>query len=182
MPEQTSTDERKTFLDLSMTQLVGSSLAAATAAFLGSRVGLVGTIVGAAVASVVSAVAGAAYTASLRHTHLLLKGRARISWGHIAAGAAVIFVITALVITGTELLTGRSFDGSKGTSVGRAVNGGSGKDQPAPSPTTKPTATPSGTASPSPVDPSASPSDQPTDQPTTSVSPSPTVTTPTTQP
>ena len=55
-------------LDLSLSQIIGGALAAMTAAAVGSRVGLAGTIIGAAVASVVAGVAGALYTASLRHT------------------------------------------------------------------------------------------------------------------
>jgi len=54
------TDEtkRKPFLDLSATQLIGGSLAAATAAALGSRLGVVGTIVGAALVSPLGSVVG----------------------------------------------------------------------------------------------------------------------------
>ena len=157
------TDEtnRKPFLDLSATQLIGGSLAAATAAALGSRLGVVGTIVGAALVSVVSAVAGALYTQSLRRTHELIRARetlgarerlamvgavarrptlrdephpdtqeieaavedatpsiwSRVTWKHVAAAAGAFFVITALVVTGTELLTGRSLDGSSRTTV-----------------------------------------------------------------
>ena len=48
---------RAKLLDLSLTQLLGGSMAAATAAALGSRLGVVGTIAGAAVLSVVSAIA-----------------------------------------------------------------------------------------------------------------------------
>jgi hypothetical protein len=55
-------------LDLSLTQVVGGALAAMTAATLGSRLGLAGTVVGAALASVVAAVGGSLYTASLRRT------------------------------------------------------------------------------------------------------------------
>lgn len=53
---------------LSVAQVVGGALAAMTAAALGSRLSLAGTVLGAAIASVVAAVAGAAYTASLRRT------------------------------------------------------------------------------------------------------------------
>ena len=53
---------------LSVSQVVGGALAAMTAAALGSRLSLAGTIVGAAFASVIAAVAGALYTASLRRT------------------------------------------------------------------------------------------------------------------
>ena len=55
-------------LDLSLTKIVGGALAAMTAAALGSRLSVAGTIVGAALASVIAAVAGALYTASLKHT------------------------------------------------------------------------------------------------------------------
>lgn len=55
-------------IDLSPTQVLGGALAAMTAAFLGSRLSVAGTVVGAALASVVAAVAGSVYTASLRST------------------------------------------------------------------------------------------------------------------
>jgi hypothetical protein len=55
-------------LDLSATQIVGGALAAMTAAALGSRLSVAGTIVGAALASIIAAVAGSLYTASLRRT------------------------------------------------------------------------------------------------------------------
>lgn len=48
-----------------MTQVFGASLAAVTAAFLGSRLGVAGTLVGAGVASVVSTVGAKVYTESL---------------------------------------------------------------------------------------------------------------------
>lgn len=53
---------------LSVAQVVGGALAAMTAAALGSRLSVAGTVLGAAVASVIAAVAGAVYTASLRRT------------------------------------------------------------------------------------------------------------------
>lgn len=53
---------------LSIVQIVGGALAAMTAAALGSRLSLAGTVVGAAFASVVAALASALYTASLRRT------------------------------------------------------------------------------------------------------------------
>jgi len=53
---------------LSIAQIVGGALAAMTAAALGSRLSLAGTVLGAAFASVIAAVAGALYTASLRRT------------------------------------------------------------------------------------------------------------------
>jgi hypothetical protein len=66
-PDQTPTKTRAKVLDLSLTQLLGGSAAAATAAALGSRLGVVGTIAGAAVLSLISAVAASLYTASMTH-------------------------------------------------------------------------------------------------------------------
>jgi len=66
---------------LSITQVVGGALAAMTAAALGSRLSVAGTIVGAAFASVIAAVAGAIYTSSLRRTsetvRTVIKSRTR---------------------------------------------------------------------------------------------------------
>lgn len=55
-------------VQFSLPQLLGSALAAATAAYLGSTLGTAGTIVGAALASIVGAVAGTLYTAGLDRT------------------------------------------------------------------------------------------------------------------
>ena len=209
------TDEtkRKPFLDLSATQLIGGSLAAATAAALGSRLGVVGTITGAALVSVVSAVAGALYTQSLRRTHELIRARetlgarerlakvgagvrrptlrdephpdsqeieeaveeatpsiwSRVTWKGVAAAAGAFFVITALVITGTELLTGQSLDGSSRTTVTDVLkaSGSSGTSDhvsPArPTPRTDPTASTSVAPT---TEPSTAPLSEPTDAPT----------------
>jgi hypothetical protein len=78
MTEQLNTEtaqpaRRATLLDLSFTQLIAGSLAAATAAFLGSRLGWVGTITGAAIGSVVSAVASSLYTASMTRAREALR-------------------------------------------------------------------------------------------------------------
>lgn len=58
----------KRILDLSATQLTGGALAAMTSAVIGARLGVAGTILGAAVGSVVAGVAGSLYTTSLRRT------------------------------------------------------------------------------------------------------------------
>lgn len=55
-------------LELSLTQILGSTGAAVTAAFLGSRLCVAGTLIGAALASVISVVGGALYTTSLKAT------------------------------------------------------------------------------------------------------------------
>ena len=53
----------------SLPQLTGGALAAATAALVGSQLGVAGTIFGAAVASVIGGVAGTLYSAGLDRTH-----------------------------------------------------------------------------------------------------------------
>ena len=214
-PLMTDETNRKPFLDLSATQLIGGSLAAATAAALGSRLGVVGTIAGAALVSVVSAVAGALYTQSLRRTPELIRARetlgarerlalvgavarrptlrdephsdtqeieaavedatpsiwSRVTWKGVAATAGVFFVITALVITGTELLTGQSLDGSSGTTVADVLEGGgsSGGTSGNESPTGQtPTTDPSGSTSVVPTtDPTTGPSTDPSTDPST---------------
>lgn len=60
--------EQKRFVDLSATQLAGGALAAMTSAVIGARLGVAGTIAGAAIGSIVAGVAGALYTASLKRT------------------------------------------------------------------------------------------------------------------
>ncbi len=82
------TDQRATFLDLSLTQLAGGALAASSAAALGARIGVGGTLLGAALGSLVSAIAGAAYTHSLRRTRdfVLRRGRPDDADGSPAAG------------------------------------------------------------------------------------------------
>jgi hypothetical protein len=60
--------EPKRLFDLSATQLVGGALAAMTSAVIGARLGVAGTILGAAIGSIVAGIAGSLYTASLKHT------------------------------------------------------------------------------------------------------------------
>jgi hypothetical protein len=58
-----------TKLSFSLPQITGGALAAATAAAIGSQLGVAGTIFGAAVASVVGGVAGTLYSAGIDRTH-----------------------------------------------------------------------------------------------------------------
>jgi hypothetical protein len=60
-------------LDLSVPQILGGALAAMTAAALGARLSVAGTLVGAALASIIAAVAGSLYTASIRRTRDKVK-------------------------------------------------------------------------------------------------------------
>lgn len=70
-PEPTPPPARR--IDLSFTKIVAGALAAMTAAALGSRLSVAGTVIGAALASIIAAVASALYTASLAHTQAKVK-------------------------------------------------------------------------------------------------------------
>lgn len=139
-------------LDLSPAQVVGGSLAAATAAALSSGLGVAGTIAGAAVISMVTAVAGALYTQSLRRT----RERARTAAALIAvrrrgteapdlpvrppvrppvrialrprtviASVLVVFTLALAAITGFEMVTGHPLSGgSAGTTLGELTGTG----------------------------------------------------------
>lgn len=67
---------RRPMLDLSLTQLLGGALAAATGAALVARLGVAGTILGAAAISRMSVIGGAAYTHLLRHTRARVRSAA----------------------------------------------------------------------------------------------------------
>ena len=65
-PDKTSEPLQVKF---SLPQVAGGALAAATAALIGSQLGVAGTVLGAAVASVVGGVAATLYSAGLDRTH-----------------------------------------------------------------------------------------------------------------
>ncbi len=219
LPPQPAPGRRARVLDLSLAQVLGGSFAAATASAAGSRLGVVGTISGAAVISVVASVASAFYTTSLRHTGRHVSSVLRRGAGptvtrgpagpqpagrgpdirRLLAGAAVVFALAALAVTGVELVTGRSLDGGTGTTLSRTVRGATGAGVgPAvtgpegrsgrgaaltpstdptptvtPSQTPTPTATPSAPASPDASAPAAGPV-TPSASPTGDASPAPT--------
>ncbi len=103
-PSKPQDPPRKPALELSATQVVAGALAAMTAAYLGSRLSLAGTVVGAALASVVAAVAGSLYTASLRTTRhrvrTVLQGR--------ATGPALPTVVNAVPHRGAATVADRA--------------------------------------------------------------------------
>ena len=120
----------------------------------------------------------------------------RVTWKGVAATAGVFFVITALVITGAELLTGHSLDGTSRTTVTDVLKGGGSSGtsgdvpptgqtpttDPSGSPSVVPTTDPSTAASTDPLsDPTATPTvpeptPTPTGVPSTSTTPSPSAT------
>src|SRR3954447_17238311 len=85
IPDQNSRPPR---LGLSMSQLMASALAAASAAFGASFLGVAGTIIGAAVASVIATVASAMYASSLSRTSEVVHSTVT-QWTRTAATAPV---------------------------------------------------------------------------------------------
>jgi hypothetical protein len=71
MTEENPPPPRK--LELSSTQVVGSALAAVSAAFFASWLGTAGTLIGAAVGSIVATVGSATYTWWLRRTSAVVR-------------------------------------------------------------------------------------------------------------
>jgi hypothetical protein len=143
-PSPATPPDKDRKLDLSITQVLGGALAAMTAAALGSRLGVGGTIIGAAVASVIAGVAGAVYTASLRHTRDKVatvltsrrsddatpgavpeqtrvepaaRRRRSLPWKGVAAAAVATFAVALVALTGLESLAGGALSGGHGTTI-----------------------------------------------------------------
>lgn len=182
-----------------LTQIAGGALAAVTTAAVGSRLGVAGTLVGAAIASVLAAFASTLYTKGLEQTRegvrkIVLRGgkdkdevtetvvetRPGGTWkrpaavgGGMLATAAVTFVVSMGVVTGWEFGTGKTLDGRTGTTIGQVGNRGStAKPTPSASASAKPTATPSASSTASPTA-TATPSAAPSATPTSTTTPTP---------
>jgi hypothetical protein len=91
-------------IDLSFPQLIGGSVAAATAAALSTRLGVVGTIVGAGFASLVSAVVAATLAAWLRRAGDLTVRREPTRLRSLAVGAAAVALVAVAFNAGVDLL------------------------------------------------------------------------------
>ncbi|MGO4462382.1 hypothetical protein AB4039_34600 [Streptomyces sp. M-16] len=74
-------------LDLSVTQIAGSSLATVAAALLASKLGVYGTILGAGVVSVVATAGGPLIQHAFRRTGDQLRGSARAGAGRVRSSA-----------------------------------------------------------------------------------------------
>lgn len=236
-------------LDLSPTQVAGAALASVTAAFLGSRLGVAGTMLGAALTSVVITVGGALYQRSFdsakakavhaaakasekrlkrttvtrfvskegqkveatRHirltpgmhwpggetvvdedrtakidteaatrmlswpgteqaTEVVERGpssdrrKLRVRWVVVAASCAAAFVLSMLIVTGVEGVTGKPLSGGDGgTTLGQVLHRDSQPMPSAPAKPAKPQETPSEQPQPSmEVKPTQQPAEQPT--------------------
>ncbi|OIK23323.1 hypothetical protein [Streptomyces malaysiense] len=142
-------DAERKRIDLNVPQVAGSALAAVIAAKLASSFGVYGTILGAGVVSVIATCGGSVFQHFFRRTGEQLRVaktpaavsplagppaegeyspgtvyRARVrSWRRPVIAAALVFGVTMGGITTYELVSGSSFSGGSGTTVGDAVVG-----------------------------------------------------------
>ncbi|MER6070797.1 hypothetical protein ABT187_18595 [Streptomyces sp. NPDC001817] len=135
-------------IDLSVPQVAGSALAAVVAAKLASYFGVYGTILGAGVVSVVATCGGTLFQHFFKRTGEQLREAtvAPRPGGHVprapgeftdgtvyragargrrwpVVAAAVVFGVTMAGVTTYELVSGNTFSGGTGTTVGDAVTG-----------------------------------------------------------
>lgn len=145
----------RAFLGLSLTQVLGSALAAATSALAASFLGVAGTIIGALVGSLIATIGSAVYERSLSRAGTRLREvRPRVvtdrskrdllvveaaalqtpsaarrwqPWAGLAAGVVAAAALALGGITALEGALGHPVSDSSGagTSIGRAVEGGS---------------------------------------------------------
>jgi len=83
------TEEREPIkVSFSLPQIVGGALAAATAAAIGSQLGVAGTIFGAAVASIVGGIGGTLYSAGIDRTHRRVTEAIQRGYERVRTGEA----------------------------------------------------------------------------------------------
>lgn len=104
MTDFDSETDRPPFLDLSLPQLVAGATAAATSAILIGRMGLLGTVLGAASASIVSAVVTAGLVGGWHRVRAVPSRFPRNLRGLVVTAAALGLVVVAFQ-TGVELLS-----------------------------------------------------------------------------
>jgi hypothetical protein len=80
-------EARTPALDLSFTKITGGALAAVTTAVAASKLGVNGTLTGAAFGSIVSSIASALYAASLKTAHTRIRTTRTVVTGRGVAGA-----------------------------------------------------------------------------------------------
>lgn len=95
-PEDMVEQEKK--LEIKPAQVAAGALGAVTAAVLGAKLNLAGTVVGAAVASVVSTVGAALYQHSIERT--------RVRWAAAGLSAALVFLVGVVAFGSAEQVRG----------------------------------------------------------------------------
>ncbi len=106
--DETKADEPE--FKLSVTELGVGAVSAVSAAFLGSRLGVAGTLIGAAVGSIAVGVISTALKAAVHK----VKKRPRWVATSVLLTAVTTFVLALVLVTGQELTTGTSMDGRPG--------------------------------------------------------------------
>ena len=105
MSEENAPSRPARTIDLSLPQIVGGSVAAATAAALSTRLGIVGTIAGAAFASVTSTVVAASIAAWLQRAGRLAVDRDPTRLRSVVIGVAAVAMVGLAFHTGLSLLS-----------------------------------------------------------------------------
>lgn len=210
--------ERRGLLsDISWLQVIGSALAAVTAAWLASRLGVAGTMIGVALGSFVATIGSAVYARTLdkgktllvhtasgaviqksvqdgdiaaaleqaaevddspvRGAEVIEDERPRLRWKRIVVTSLIVIAVALTAISTYEVVSGRTLDGSGGTTIGDTFGGSRGdngtSDDPSPTPTKDdPRPTPEPSTSISEPEPTRStPTPRPTASPTPDVPP-----------
>lgn len=196
--------------DISWLQLIASVLAAVTAAWIASRLGVAGTLIGAALGSFVVTISSAFYGRTLDHTRTLLiqtesgtvierqveegevrealdeaadvdsaargarfvDDKPRLHWKTIIVTAVVVLGLALAAISTYELISGRTLDGDRGTTIGDTFGGN--REKPKPTPTPSETATTTVPTTPTPTATTTTPTPTPS---TPTPTPTPTETT-----
>jgi hypothetical protein len=193
----------RTWAGIDIVKLVAGTLAAVSAAVVGSFLGVAGTLVGAAVASLIGTLGTELYARSLnrgytrlRHTYAgpaiapepapdptpttagTVYPHGRPHWKRVALVAAVVFVLAMGAVSAVELLAGRSVSSMFGNPSGGGTTISSVGRKAAPTPTPTPSPTPT-TPSAAPSAPTSAPPGGPSERPAPST---PATTNPTTGP
>lgn len=198
----TDSDRR---IQLNMTQVVASALAAVTAAILASFFGVAGTLIGAALVSVLATVGSAVYShwlqrtreglrnvsAQVRDTPLIslkpqsrrlpdrLGGLRSLNWRSVGLASVIVFVVSIGVITVVELEAGQPVakivGGSFPSGAGTTIEGTFSGSGGSPQPSREPEQNPSSSTTTSP-----SASTTTSSATTSTTSPQPSTTTPST--
>lgn len=124
VPDDKVADEPE--FKLSVTELGVGAVSAVAAAFLGSRLGVAGTLIGAAVGSIAVGVISTTLKAAVHK----VKKRPRWVATSVIITAVTTFVLALLLVTGQELTSGTSMDGRPGKTTLSRDSSSKSEDEP----------------------------------------------------
>ncbi|HPU12782.1 MAG TPA: hypothetical protein PLQ19_03210 [Aeromicrobium sp.] len=164
-------------------QVLIGALAAMTAAWVASYLGVAGTVIGAAVGSITASIASATYLRGVDRGSSLISVRGQdtesvagaekttgpktkeVDWRSVGIWSAVTLAVSLLAIGGYELVTGSAFGNQQNPSIGRPwTDGATEPAEPSTTPTTAATTTPTAATT-------TAPTTAPTVEPTPQTSP-----------